>query len=93
MEDYHMTKTNKKTAPFADDAKIKIVAKGNPKREGTKAHKLFSIYKAGMTVAQYAAAVLALKGVRPRRARSSLRYDVAHKYVVLVAPAKGKAAK
>lgn len=83
--------TKKHTAPFPDDAKIKIVAKENPKREGTKAHKLFSVYKPGMTVAQYQAAVLSLRGVRPRRARSSLRYDVRHGYVKLVAPVKVKA--
>lgn len=78
--------TKTKTAPFADNAKITLVAKENPKRTGTKAHKLFSIYKPGMTVAQYSVAVLALKGVRPRRARSSLRYDVRHGYVKVAAP-------
>lgn len=84
-----MTIKNHKAAAFNPAAKITILAKGNPKREGTKAHKLFGIYKAGMTVAQYQTAVKALKGVRPRRARSSLRYDVKHKFVKLAAPAKG----
>lgn len=86
-----MTAKTTKTAPFADDAKIRIVAKENPKRPGTKAHKLFSIYRPGMTVAQYRDAVVALRGVRPRRARSSLRYDVRHGYVAVVPAAKAPA--
>jgi len=35
---------------FADDAKIKIIAKDNPFREGSKAAERFSALKSGMTV-------------------------------------------
>lgn len=85
------TKTKTKTTAFADDAKITVVAEENPKRAKTIAHKLFAVYKSGMTVAQYRGAVKTLKGVRPRRARSSLRYDVRHGYVKLAAPKKAAA--
>ena len=37
---------------FADDAKIKILAKENPHRSGTRLHKLFDKYENGMTVAE-----------------------------------------
>ena len=37
---------------FKDDQKITILAKGNPKREGSDSHKIFGLYKKGMTVRQ-----------------------------------------
>ncbi len=35
------------------DAKITVLAKENPRRPGTLAHKTFAIYKTGMTVAEW----------------------------------------
>lgn len=38
--------------PYALDSKITLVVKDNPKRAGTKAHKLYAKYKNGMTVGE-----------------------------------------
>jgi hypothetical protein len=38
------------------NAQIGILAKENPKREGTLAHERFALYEHGMTVAEYIAA-------------------------------------
>jgi hypothetical protein len=54
--------------------KIKVVAKENPKREGTAAHKKFKLYKDGMTVEQFIA-----KG----GTLSCARHDVAHGFIKL----------
>lgn len=35
------------------DAKITVLAKENPRRPGTLAHKTFGIYRTGMTVAEW----------------------------------------
>lgn len=60
-----MAKAKKKTAKkraaktggarksaFSPDAKIKVLKKENPRREGTRAHKMFEKYSSGMTVAE-----------------------------------------
>lgn len=61
------------TAPrFADTARIKLLTKENPKREGSKSAKLFKLYKTGQTVRQVLDA---------GQTRSNLRYDVAHGYI------------
>ena len=39
--------------PIADEAKVTFTRKGNPKREGSKAHKRFSKYMGSKTVAEY----------------------------------------
>lgn len=38
---------------FQDDQTITLVAKENPKREGTTAHGVFALYKTGMTVGAF----------------------------------------
>lgn len=57
---------------WADDAKIKVLVKGNPKK-GDSA-KRFALYKPGMTVAKAKAA-----GV----GAGDLRWDVAHGFVAI----------
>lgn len=42
---------------FAPDAKIKLLTKENPFREGSNSHKVFGMYKSGMTVAEFEKAV------------------------------------
>jgi hypothetical protein len=60
-------------AVHADDAKITKV-EANPKREGTKAHARFALYKKGMTVREALEA-----GVT----RQDLRWDTERKLVVI----------
>jgi hypothetical protein len=36
---------------YGDEAKITVLAEGNPKREGTKAHEWFAAYRTGIKVA------------------------------------------
>ena len=63
-----------------DTAKITLLVKQNPRREGTKAHKRYSLYKSGMTVGEY---------LKKGGSRGSLRKDVRLKRVkVATAPAK-----
>jgi len=72
-------KTSKKSsgrrgrAPkYGDNAKIKVLAKENPFRDGSKAAKNFKVYKTGLTVGDYVA-----KGGD----RSSLKFDVGRKFI------------
>jgi len=44
-----------RAAKYPDDAKITLLAKENPKREGSKAHKKFALYETGMTVGEFIA--------------------------------------
>jgi len=54
-------------------AKIKILAKENPKRAGSTSHKAFEKYKNGMTVAEYIAL--------GESHRASLKWDIDHGFV------------
>ena len=47
------TAAAKPKGSFNPDAKITVLAKENPRREGTDAHEKFKLYKTGMTVADY----------------------------------------
>jgi hypothetical protein len=59
-------------AAFKDDAKVKVLAKGNPKTKGSASYKRFAKYKSGMTVAA------ALKaGIT----RGDLRWDVERAFI------------
>lgn len=59
---------------FPLEAKIKVLIKDNPKREGTDAHKRFSKYKTGMKVEE------ALKaGLR----WGDLKWDTAHEHIAI----------
>ena len=49
----------------------------NPKKEGTRAHRLFELYRVGMTVDEFIAA-----GGR----RSAIRHDTAHGFITVEAP-------
>lgn len=40
-------------AKFSDDAKIKLLAKENPRRKGTEAYERFAKFKDGMTVGEF----------------------------------------
>lgn len=62
------TKTANKTANGG--GKIKVLAKENPKRKGTKAHAQFAKYKTGMTVEEARSAGI-----------GTMKYDVEHKFI------------
>ena len=59
-----------------DNAKITLLVKANPRREGTKAHKRYSLYKTGMTVGDY---------LKKGGSRGSLRKDLKLKRVKVTA--------
>jgi hypothetical protein len=59
---------------YADDAKIKILVKGNPKRPGSASAKRFALYKNGMKVSAAKAS-----GLGP----GDLRWDVAHGFIAI----------
>jgi hypothetical protein len=60
-----------------DAAVIKVLV-SNPKREGSKAHARFALYRTGMTVAEYRAAV-----GDATNARADLAWDVRHKFITI----------
>lgn len=61
-----------KRPKLADDKKIRVLVKENPKRKGTAGAKRFALYRSGMTVAA------ALKaGVT----RADLNWDTEHKFI------------
>jgi len=64
--------------------KILIKTEGgkNPKREGSKSHARFALYKNNQTVADYID--LAVKGGQSRRsARADIAWDQQHKFIEL----------
>lgn len=64
------------SAKFSPDARIRVLAKTNPKRPGSAAAARFSLYEDKMTVAAYAARVGSA-----HHAWRDLVNDVAHEYV------------
>lgn len=68
------TKEKKKRGPKIADGTITLLVKTNPKREGSKAHKRYELYKKHKSVAAY---------LEAGGKRSSLRYDERHKYIKL----------
>lgn len=51
VKDAGGAKSNRKTIPR--DSKIKLLIKDNPRREGTRAHKVYELYRDGGTVASF----------------------------------------
>ena len=56
---------------------IKVLAKSNPKREGTAAHKVFAIYAKSKTVGDF---------LKHGGSRLALRYDLKQGFIKLVRP-------
>ena len=68
---------------YASDWIIRVLAKANPKREGSTAHLKYSLYKDGMTVAAFREAASKhpnLKG------RVGLKWDIDHGYIKVESP-------
>lgn len=70
------TKRRGREPAFAGDMVITVKAEKNPKREGSRGHACFSVYKDGMTVEKYIAKV----GDRAE-AFANLRYDAGKGYI------------
>lgn len=62
-----------------ESAKITVLAGTNPKREGSKAHKVFSFYKTGQTIAEFADALKA-EGLE-KEATPNLVWDAKHGFI------------
>jgi hypothetical protein len=80
------TKEKKPRAPRAPvvdpNLRIKVLATTNPKRPKTKSYERFAVYKDGMTVEQFSAAVEKI-GQKKGLAIADIRYDLAHKFIEL----------
>ncbi len=63
-----------KVVVAGDDRKIRKLARGNPKKPGSKSHTRFGYYRTGMTVAQYLA-----KGGQ----RADLKWDAERRFIEL----------
>jgi hypothetical protein len=67
-------KAAKKADGAADERKITLLVKDNPKREGTKAHAAFSKYETGMTVAEF---------LKKGGSLVDLSWDARHKFITV----------
>lgn len=65
-------KAKKDRRPRIVDGKITLLEKTNPKREGSKAHKRYELYKKHKTIAGY---------LEAGGKRSTLRYDEKHGFI------------
>lgn len=65
-------KANGRAAPFAHKAKITVLAKENPKREGSEAHKVFGLYRKHRTVADF---------LKAGGTTAHLRWDSGHGFI------------
>lgn len=59
------------------DSKIEILVEANPKREGTKGHAAFKLYRNGMLVSTF---------IEKGGSAADVRWDVDHKYIKLIKP-------
>ena len=75
--------TKPKRQAYPPDHVIRLLVKDNPKREGTKAHLKFSLFKDGMTVMAFQEAA---RKHEELKGRLSLRYDVQHDLIAVEAP-------
>lgn len=60
-----------KTRNFADNQRITLLVKENPKQGNTNAHRMYACYKSGMTVGDYLKACAKFT----KHGRLSLRWD------------------
>jgi hypothetical protein len=70
------------TTPAAASRTIKLLVPANPKKPGSASAARFALYKPGMSVAAYQAAVKA-SGQPLRLAAADLLWDVRHKFIEL----------
>ena len=68
-------------AQYPNDAKITMVAQANPKREGSKAHARFELYKGVKTVGEYLAKTTTFEGEEMKGTYTDLAYNVGRGYI------------
>lgn len=64
-----------------ETAVITLLVEANPKREGSKAHAVFSHYENGMTIADFCAALEATDAEMVKEATPNLVYDAKHGFI------------
>lgn len=64
-----------------ESAVITVLAEGNPKREGSKAHAVFSHYESGQTIAEFCEALEATDAEMVKEATPNLVYDAKHGFI------------
>lgn len=64
-----------------ETAVITLLVEGNPKREGSKAHAVFSHYEEGQTIAEFCAALEATDAEMVKEATPNLVYDAKHGFI------------
>lgn len=64
-----------------ETAVITLLVEANPKREGSKAHAVFSHYENGMTIADFCAALEATDPEMVKEATPNLVYDAKHGFI------------
>lgn len=65
----------------SESAVIRLKVQGNPKREGSKAHAVFSHYEDGQTIAEFCAALEATDPEMVKEATPNLVYDAKHGFI------------
>lgn len=64
-----------------ETAVITLLVETNPKREGSKAHAVFSHYESGQTIADFCAALEATDAEMVKEATPNLVYDAKHGFI------------
>lgn len=64
-----------------ETAVISLLVEGNPKREGSKAHAVFSHYEDGQSIAEFCAALEATDADMVKEATPNLVYDAKHGFI------------
>lgn len=64
-----------------ETAVITLLVEANPKREGSKAHAVFSHYESGQTIADFCAALEATDAEMVKEATPNLVYDAKHGFI------------
>jgi hypothetical protein len=65
----------------SEDSVINLLVETNPKREGSKAHAVFSHYEDGQTIAEFCAALEATDPEMVKEATPNLVYDAKHGFI------------
>jgi hypothetical protein len=70
----------------SNPAAVITVLAPNPKLPNSKAHHKYSLFVSGQTIAQYTQAIINA-GYKSVKAKNQVRWDLAHGFITLTAPA------
>lgn len=81
VEEADVTPRTRGPRGVPETAVINVLVDTNPKREGSKAHAVFSHYESGQTIAEFCAALEATDPEMVKEATPNLVYDAKHGFI------------